>query len=253
MDYISTKYSQENSQNSVFNISPYILNNEIKSEEKIIKHIEFLNSTVTKAIEDSKNQIDTEISKINTWISIWIGVIGFLGIFFPLIINIRSLDELKELKEILSSSRAKVDSINDTITSHETTLITLNSKTQNIENILKAIKLISKLKDIDDKFIIYNNAPSKFVAKTLEELKKELDSIKFIENELVIKDVLHQLSYRLYTLSTYSFVQKNTMDEMLKISDYIISTLDKLTEIEYNEILKRVMSLTEKLDQNGVA
>lgn len=247
LEFIAKKYTQNADVNNTFNISPYILNSEIKNEEKIIKHIEFLNSTVTKAVEDSKNQVDTEISKINTWISIWIGIIGFLGIFFPLIINIKSLDELKDLKDNLVSSKSEIDRIDSKIITHELTITSLNSKTKNIENIVTAIKLISKLKDIDDKFLIYNKEPGKFIAITLEELKKELDSIQFIENSSVIKDVLHQLSYRLYSLSTYTFVKKATMEEMLRISEDIVSALEHLSQENYNNIMQKIFNLTKML------
>lgn len=251
VEYIANKYSKKSDSNQIFNLSPYILNSEIKNEDKIIKHIEFLNSTITKAIEDSKNQIDTEISKINTWISIWIGIIGFLGIFFPLIINIKSLDELKELQNTLLSSRSATDEMVQKVKQQGRILKKLEIKTIDIENIVKTIKLLSKLKDIDDKFLIYNKRPAEFLGRILEELKLELNELNFDENINIIKDFLHQLSYRLYTLSTYSFVKKRIMDEMILISNKVITALDVLDKDTYHDLLDDLHILIKALkDEN---
>ncbi|MGX1642037.1 hypothetical protein [Sphingobacterium sp. NPDC055431] len=244
--FIANKYSKSNNE-GVFNIKPYISSSDIKDEDKIIKHIEFLNSTVIKAIDDSKSQLDREISKINTWISIWIGVIGFLGIFFPLIINIRSLDDMKEVKDLLVKSNDDIKIIDGKIILNEESIKLLDTKTINIEYIVKSLKLISKLKDIDDKFIIYNKNPNMFVGGILEELHKELTEISLQENEITIKGVLHQISYRLYTLSTYSFINKINMGKMLTLSSDIVNNLENLDNDILNSLLVKLKELSVSL------
>ena len=250
--FIANKYTKSTNED-VFNIKPYINSSEIKDEDKIIKHIEFLNSTVIKAIDDSKSQLDREISKINTWISIWIGVIGFLGIFFPLIINIRSLDDMKGIKEMLEKSKEDIGKIDEEIKFNGKSIKSHNTKINNIENIVKSLKLISKLKDIDDKFIIYNKHPNMFVGGILEELHKELFVINFHNNEKTIKDVLHQISYRLYTLSTYNFISKKNMENMLEISNEIVNNLESLDEAALKLLLQKLEELSNSLKENKVA
>ncbi|MGB7528972.1 hypothetical protein [Sphingobacterium cellulitidis] len=247
--FIANKYSKPNNE-EVFNIKPYLNSTEINDEDKIIKHIEFLNSTVIKAIDDSKSQLDREINKINTWISIWIGVIGFLGIFFPLIINIRSLDDMKGIKDMLVRSKDDINKIDEKIKSNEKSINSLTTKTNNIENIVKSLKLISKLKDIDDKFIIYNKHPNMFVGGILEELNKELTEINLHENEATIKEVLHQISYRLYTISTYSFISKINMETMLEISSEIVDNLENLNEDILKSLLEKLKTLSDSLKKN---
>src|SRR5690606_22462234 len=131
----------------------------------------------------------------------------------------------KEIKDLLIKSKNEIKVIDEKIELNESSLISLNTKTNYIENIVKSLKLISRLKDIDDKFIIYNKQPNMFVGSILEELFNELSTIKLQENETTIKEVLHQISYRLYTLSTYTFISKANMEIMLTISDEIVNNL----------------------------
>ena len=55
--------------------------------EDLKNHIVFLTNQVDKAVTQTKDEINKEIDRINTWVSIWIGILGFLGVFIPIVIN----------------------------------------------------------------------------------------------------------------------------------------------------------------------
>ncbi len=51
-------------------------------------HLEFLTKQVDIEVDKAKEEVGRDIDRLNMWVTIWIGVIGFLGIFIPIIINI---------------------------------------------------------------------------------------------------------------------------------------------------------------------
>jgi hypothetical protein len=270
IEFLTKKYAT-NSPNSdkVFNIKPYLSSTDIKDEDKIVKHIEFLVNTVNNAVEESKNNIDNEISKINTWVTIWIGVIGFLGIFFPLILNLKSLDELKnvqsESKEAKSDAKEakkdsddakksldkyktqldglpklmeKVEEFDKTI--HEQkkrignidiTATNAETKSTNTEKLLYTLNMVFKLKDIDGTFLMHmhKKEPLKILVKYLEEIHKELSDKSVDFKHPFVFDALRQLALRLYILAPYPFISKENMTLFNNLSEFITVRLE--TEI----------------------
>ena len=89
-----------------------------------------------------------------------------------------------------------------------------------------------------------------FVGGILEELNKELTEINLHENEATIKEVLHQISYRLYTISTYSFISKINMETMLEISSEIVDNLENLNEDILKSLLEKLKTLSDSLKKN---
>lgn len=268
--FLSKKYSSGNTDsNSTFDIKPYLASTDIKDEDKIIKHIEFLSSTIKEAVEDSKRNIDTEISKINTWVTIWIGIIGFLGIFFPLIINLKSLDELKSIKAKSKEAKKNADDAKEKLDKYKSHLDTLpenmgkvegfekqieeqgkriekidelaanaEKKSSNTEKLLNSLNMVFKLKDIDGTYLMYNKEPLKTLIKYFEEIHKELSDPSVDFKHPFAFDALRQLALRLYVLSPYSFISKENMILFNTLSEYITVRLEAgLTQESFNEIL----------------
>ena len=55
---------------------------------ELSQHLDFLTKQVDLAVNSSKDEIANDINRLNTWMTLWIGIIGFLGIFIPILINI---------------------------------------------------------------------------------------------------------------------------------------------------------------------
>jgi hypothetical protein len=285
--FLTNKYTSNNSDSEkVFDIKPYLSSTDIKDEDKIARHIEFLVSTVKMAVEESKHNIDTEISKINTWVVIWIGTIGFLGIFFPLMINLKSLDELKNIKfkakaakkiadgakntldsyktqlESLPTLETKVNGFDEKIQLQETRIGALNTqyatietaatnaetKSTNTEKLLYTLNMVFKLKDIDGVFLMYNKEPLKTLVKYFEEIHKELSEKSIDFKHPFIFDALRQLALRLYILAPYPFVLKEIQPKFYILSELISKKLETgITEDSFKEILNKFNSLIDSL------
>lgn len=270
IDFLSKKYSSSNADsNNTFDIKPYLSSTDIKDEDKIVKHIEFLSGIIKEAVEDSKRNIDTEISKVNTWVTIWIGIIGFLGIFFPLIINLKSLDELKSIKAKSKEAKKNAEDAKEKLDKYKVHLDSLpenmgkvagfektikeqgerieaidklatdaETKSTNTEKLLYALNMVFKLKDIDGTFLMYNKEPLKVLIKYFEEIHKELSDSSVDYKHQFAFDALRQLALRLYVLSPYSFISKENMTLFTTLSEYITVRLEAgLTQESFNEIL----------------
>lgn len=283
INFLTNKYAEGNpNANKVFDIKPYLSSSDIKDEDKIIKHIEFLSETVKNAVEDSKRNIDTEISKINTWVTIWIGIIGFIGIFLPIVINIKSFDELKEIQkdaaeakrdsgtamglldkhkdqlEGLEGKMSKVDKleerigeISDTAATADKNATNAEQKSTNTEKLLYTLNMVFKLKDIDGAFLMYNKEPLKVLIKYFEEIHKELSDTSIDFKHPFVFDALRQLALRLYVLAPYAFVSKENMTLFNNLSEFISAKLEAgLTEDSFKEILKEFNDLITTLKSN---
>lgn len=270
IDFLSKKYSSSSGDsNSIFDIKPYLSSRDIKEEDKIVKHIEFLSSTIKESVEDSKRNIDTEIAKINTWVTIWIGIIGFLGIFFPLIINLKSLDELKSIKTKSKEAKKNANDAKDKLDQYKAHLDSLpenmrkvegfekaiedqgvrmevidklatdaEAKSANTERLLYTLNMVFKLKDIDGTFLMYNKEPLKVLVKYFEEIHKELSDSSVDYKHQFAFDALRQLALRLYILAPYYFISKENMTMFNTLSEYITVRLEaSLTQESFNEIL----------------
>lgn len=270
IEFLSKKFASDTpNSNKVFDIKPYLTTTDLKDEDKIIKHIEFLSNTVKEAVEDSKRNIDTEISKVNTWVTIWIGVIGFLGIFFPLIINLKSLDELKTIKAKSKEAKKNADDAKEKLDKYKPHLDSLpenmgkvagfektikeqgdrieaidklatdaEKKSNNTEKLLNTLNMVFKLKDIDGTFLMYNKEPLKVLIKYFEEIHKELSDPSVDFKHPFAFDALRQLALRLYVLSPYPFISKENMTLFNITSEYITERLEAgITEFSFKEIL----------------
>ncbi len=76
-------------------------------------HIDFLVKQVDIEVDRTKEEVGRDIDRLNMWVTIWIGVIGFLGIFIPLIINI---DTAKSAERAIEKSNEAEIKSNEAIT-----------------------------------------------------------------------------------------------------------------------------------------
>lgn len=74
---------------------------------ELSQHLDFLTKQVDLAVNSSKDEIANDINRLNTWMTLWIGIIGFLGIFIPIIINIdtsKSAEKATEKSDLASKN-----------------------------------------------------------------------------------------------------------------------------------------------------
>lgn len=70
-------------------------------------HLDFLTKQVDVEIDKAKEEVGRDIDRLNLWVTIWIGVIGFLGIFIPIIINIDTSKSAEKATEKSESAFTK--------------------------------------------------------------------------------------------------------------------------------------------------
>lgn len=120
--------------------------NYLLSEEQLNElqsHIDFLTKQLDIEVDKVKEEVGRDIDRLNIWVSIWIGVIGFLGIFVPIVINLEVSKKASEASK--KSDEAKAESekafkvINDNkeeiekITGLEKTILVLKGDIKSIE------------------------------------------------------------------------------------------------------------------------
>ncbi len=118
-DFLLAKYlrdtTHKESKISPYFILPSKLDKEGRyslTEEQLTElkgHIDFLTKQVDIEVERTKEEVGRDIDRLNTWVSIWIGVIGFLGIFIPIVINLDVLKSVSDASKTADEAKTKAD------------------------------------------------------------------------------------------------------------------------------------------------
>lgn len=291
--FLIEKYTKKNDINSEIEIRPYVSflekssNKPITSEqvEELKKHIEFLVKTCETAVEDSKRNIDTEISKINTWVSIWIGVFGLLGIFIPIVVNLKSFDALKDIESKVNAAEKKIADHKDEIDAiagiksdvaqarqeisiinsslpHLTTqaqtandnsiqAITVSQTNQRMLVALESINKLSKLENI----VLYGGANRNQLLHSLfTSILRSFRTITENFDEDFYRDLLSEFCDRLSELSRATIVGNRL--NTAAISDFSVFINGKLTSDnpltnnDHDEIIANFETMLNTIDQN---
>jgi hypothetical protein len=110
-------------------------------------------------------------------------------------------EEVKNAKK--DSSEAKINANN------------ANQKATKVEKLISTLNDISKIKDLDASFLLYNEKPFETLKSYLSEIHANLSKCSEIFNDPIIKDVLRQLSLRIHLLSISGFIKNPRIFELL--------------------------------------
>lgn len=252
-------------------------------------HIEFLAKQVDLEVDRAKEEVGKDIDRLNMWVTIWIGVIGFLGIFIPIIINIdtaksveRAIEksneaQTKSIEAIgkIDAAQTKIDTIegiekkvndaetkiNDIVTktdeakknatkASEKAESALN-KTKETENVLTAMSAIGNLKDIDTNTLQYISNPIEAIIKTLHSIHSGLSNCNNQTDNTIVKDCLRQLGVKLQLLTFFKFMKREQTDLINAFSKSISDKLNSgYDKSKFDEILDELIILTENLKIN---
>lgn len=288
--YLIRRYTLKSADTSKITIHPYVSflenvdNKPITGEqvEELKKYIEFLVNTCNKAVEDSKQNIDTEISKVNTWVTIWIGVFGLLGIFIPIVVNLKSFDDLKEIETKANAAESKINEHKDDIEaiagiktdvanatrdilSINTTLPTLTAQsTTAMQNsttaiaqselnnkVLIAFNAISKLKKLEKIISISRDNPVPIIHSYLSSVLNILRTIDNNHDQHFYHDLLEELKERLFELSYTTIIRAR--NKTVAVSTFAVFINDKLaitplTNNDHNEIVTNFETMLNTLN-----
>lgn len=288
--FLIERYTKKGDETSRVEIHPYVSfleksnNRPITSEQvaELKKHIEFLVSSCDKAVEDSKRNIDTEISKINTWVTIWIGVFGLLGIFIPVLVNLKSFDTLKEIEKKANTAESKInehkedieaiagikknvaDAKNDILTINNTLPDLTIQSAKALENsttaitqseinnkMLIAFNAIGKLKKLEEIIRLNRKNPISIIHSYLSSVLNTLKTIDNNYNQEYYADLLDELHLRLLALSYTTVIQKR--NKTIAISTFAVFINNKLkntplTANDHSEIVANFEMMLNELN-----
>lgn len=256
--------------------------------EELKNHIVFLTNQVDKAVTQTKDEINKEIDRINTWVSIWIGVLSIFGTIIPLFYNYKNNEDLKKIKEEAGDAKDKSEKAHNLIETHSEDLAKVkevskdlatiktdfdgfknevktakvssdealgvannaNIKATKVEKLISTLNDVSKIKDLDASFLLYNDRPFETLKSYLLEIHTNLSNCSDLCNDPVIKDVLRQLSLRIHLLSISGFIKNPRIFELLNqfaldLSNRIGQTF---TIESYNEAIGLLNTLNENLE-----
>jgi type II secretory pathway pseudopilin PulG len=263
----------------------YVLSETQLNELK--NHIEFLVKQVDIEIDRTKEEVGRDIDRLNMWVTIWIGVIGFLGIFIPLIINIdtaksaeRAIEKSNEAITKINLAQSKIDKIEGIETRVNDAVSKIGGvesktkeadkkandaktkagdasekaenaliKTKETENILTAISAIGNLKDIDTSTLQYISNPMEVVIKTLHSIHLGLSNCNNQSENNIVKDCLRQLGVKLQLLTFYKFIKREQTELINKFSNSISDKLNNdYDQTKFNGILEELKTLADNLN-----
>jgi len=254
-------------------------------------HIQFLTSQVDKAVTATKDEITKEIDRINTLVSIWIGVIGLFGVFIPLIINYKASEDIKEAKYKADEAHNLIDNHKDDIkkvkeignkvvvlrddvvkitgevettkissdqslalaTEAKTTATEANQRAKKVEKLILAQNGLFKIKDIDASFLLYRHNPIELLKIYLQEIHSNLNNCVELFDEPVVKDVFRQLALTLHLLAPYDFINPANFD---LLNQFALNTSNliaqQITQEKFKEILELLSDLVESIEPGRV-
>jgi len=298
IDLLTTKYlTDDKKQFKDIDLKPFFVlpkadkqGNYILTETQLNElknHIEFLAKQVDLEVDRTKEEVGKDIDRLNMWVTIWIGVIGFLGIFIPIIINIdtaksaekateKSEEAYKKSDEAVDKINAaqskidKIEGIETKVSEAESKIVDIVSKvndaekktseafekaenalskTKETENVFTAISAIGNLKDIDATTLQYINNPIEVVAQTLHLIHSGLSNCYNQSANEVVKDSLRQLGVKLQLLTFFKFMKREQTDLTNAFVQSVSYKLNNEYDQEkFNEILVELKTLAEKLN-----
>lgn len=257
--------------------------------EDLKNHIVFLTNQVDKAVTQTKDEINKEIDRINTWVSIWIGVLSIFGTIIPLFYNYTNNEDLKKIKEEAGEAKDKSEKAHNLIETHREDLAKVkevskdlatiktdfdgfknevetakvsstealgvannaNVKATKVEKLISTLNDVSKIKDLDASFLLYNDRPFETLKSYLTEIYNNLSNCSDLCNDPIIKDVLRQLSLRIHLLSISGFIKNPRIFELL--NQFALDLSNRIgqpfTVETYNEAIGLLNVLNENLER----
>jgi hypothetical protein len=257
--------------------------------EDLKNHIVFLTNQVDKAVTQTKDEINKEIDRINTWVSIWIGVLSIFGTIIPLFYNYKNNEDLKKIKEEAGEAKDKSEKAHTLIETHREDLAKVkevskelatiktdfdgfknevetakvsstkalgvannaNLKATKVEKLISTLNDVSKIKDLDASFLLYNDRPFETLKSYLTEIHTNLSNCSDLCNDPIIKDVLRQLSLRIHLLSISGFIKNPRIFELL--NQFALDLSNRIgqpfTVETYNEAIGLLNALNENLER----
>jgi hypothetical protein len=254
--------------------------------DELKSHIVYLSTQVDKAVAETKEEVGKDIERVNTWVTIWIGILGFMGIFIPLIINFYNRDEVNITKEIANNAKTAADSAMQTIADHGPQLARIaglsetvkdlqtqydniivlsngasesaekaiasaeqaNNKSTETDNIFYAFHAKDRLYQFEPTNLIRIKYPLKLLHSYLTSIHREYMKCSNLYHKQIVKEYLDELSTRIKDISLLNCIDKARIK---LLNDYAVSIDNALsqglTQDSYNRLMEELKKLVDGL------
>jgi hypothetical protein len=247
-------------------------------------HLDFLTKQVDVELNNAKEEIGRDIDRLNNWVTIWIGVIGFLGIFIPVIINIdtsrsaelasekseaaikKSEDTIKKFNDV-KPQIDKVDGLETRIGNSENRLGEIEEKARvavekaeeadkkanaakSKSDALHLVYAIDKLNIIEPENIKYVDRDKwiPLFKKTLLSIKHSLDECKMQHDRDIVRESLTKMVIRLTRISFQKFLQNDNTENITKYLQFVTETMkSNYNQENFEKIITRLETLANNL------
>lgn len=249
-------------------------------------HLDFLTKQVDVEADKIKQEVGRDIDRLNTWVSIWIGILGFFGIFIPVFINYelrkdtedakiksntakekaeKALEaienakpEIKKVKELASKIGDLEGKLPDIVKQSNSAKTdaenardnakAANDSSKKNEAIISVSHSIALLKDLGATSL--HIAPDK-KAMLIAILEKVYAAFKNSNNhadhEIVI-DAIRQLGLQLHYISLLKFSAFGQTEDLNDFSVFILDSLkEEMTKEKFDNVITKLNELMEKL------
>lgn len=246
-------------------------------------YLEFLGKKVESEVDKSKEEISRDIDRLNLWVSIWIGVIGFLGIFIPIIINVdtsksaelatiksdEAFDKSEKAIGLIESKKesiAKIEGIETRVGKAEKDIGAVMGQVGEVGRLaleardnattaktksdaLHLVYNIDRLNNLEPENIKYVKRESwvSLFRETLLLIKQSLEECKVQHDGQIVKESLSKLVIRLTRISFQKFLQ---IENTESISNYLLFVTDTVTNNYNQETFHQVVVGLETLANN---
>lgn len=175
-------------------------------------HLDFLTKQVDLAVSSSKEEIANDINRLNTWMTLWIGIIGFLGIFIPIIINIDT-----------SKSAEKATEKSDLAAQNADKAITALSKVQT--EVDKIPEIEQKIKDAEKNLVEIKTKSEEAEKKSTAADTKADDAAGKAKDALVQTEKTENVLTAINAIGNLKDIDINTLQYITKPMTVLINTL----------------------------
>jgi hypothetical protein len=242
-DLLTTKYlADDKKQFKDIDLKPFFVlpkadkqGNYILTETQLNElknHIEFLAKQVDLEVDRTKEEVGKDIDRLNMWVTIWIGVIGFLGIFIPIIINIDTAKSAEKATEKSEEAFKKADEAVDKINAAQSKIEKIEGiETKVSEAESKIAGIVSKVNDAETKLKVAETKAS----EAFKAAENALSKTKETENVLTAISAIGNLKD--IDTTTLQYIN-NPIEVVAQTLHSIHSGLSNCNNQSVNEVVK---------------
>ena len=226
------------------------------------KALLYHNKRIETICSEVRSEVSNDMTRLNTWITLWMGILAVLGVFVPIVINITSTrniekeietqnDNLNIIRSDASLAKTKADGAQEAVENCGTlvekvnaTASELKDTTNNIaSNVVAYQKAFSELQEKVNDASQKSEEASDSVIAIKSDVEWAKISIRLVYSLGILKDI--ENSYRIaYQLGKdKSFIVKHNVDNAVSIFEDLKKYNEDLgIDPQRNKLIKSIMS-----------